>query len=424
MGNFVLKLRIAPVAQFAAIAALAAVAVLWVADAKAQDLRGLSQQDTLTGDWGGFRSELEEKGVSIGLNYTFDLNGNPFGGVDQGVTYAGLGTLETEFDFGKLLGVEGLTLFAAGAWAHGQDLSANKIGNLFTVQEIFSGRSVRLAQLYLQQSMADDAVSIALGRLATGDDFATADIFGNYVNVAVNGNPAATFINIPSFTAAPSAQWGVRGRANLPHGLYLAGGAYNADPAVQDDDNNGVDFRFNPGEGVLFAAEAGIETSFGDAANPLPGTFSAGLLVDTSDYAFLDESGGETSSNLGFYAIAVQKAFNEAEDPEQGLTPWLALTVNPNDDINTLPVTVNAGAVYHGLIPGRDEDATAVGLFYGSFSDDLAGQSFEMVLEANHRFQIAPWLYVTPDLQYVINPGGFDTVANALVLGMEASIDF
>jgi carbohydrate-selective porin OprB len=38
-------------------------------------------------------------------------------------------------------------------------------------------------------------------------------------------------------------------------------------------------------------------------------------------------------------------------------------------------------------------------------------------------FQPTPYIYLTPDLQYVINPGGTD-IPNALVLGFEAGFTF
>ena len=62
-------------------------------------------------------------------------------------------------------------------------------------------------------------------------------------------------------------------------------------------------------------------------------------------------------------------------------------------------------------------------MYYGRFSDELQGQSAETVVEANHRFQVAPWLYVTPDFQYVIRPDGRSDVDDAAVFGSEIGID-
>ena len=46
------------------------------------------------------------------------------------------------------------------------------------------------------------------------------------------------------------------------------------------------------------------------------------------------------------------------------------------------------------------------------------------MVEANHRFQLTPWLYVTPDFQYVIRPNGQSDIDDAAVFGGELSIAF
>jgi porin len=109
---------------------------------------------------------------------------------------------------------------------------------------------------------------------------------------------------------------------------------------------------------------------------------------------------------------------------EQGLTPWAAFTFAPLQRVNTLPLFAAAGLVWQGLFPGRDDDTSNLGAYYGRFSDDLSDRRFETVVGLNHRFQVAPWLYVTPDLQYVIRPGGSDQEPDALVIGAEIGVDF
>src|SRR6185369_9082708 len=39
--------------------------------------------DTLTGDWGGYRTKLENKGVELGATAILDAQGNPTGGVNR-----------------------------------------------------------------------------------------------------------------------------------------------------------------------------------------------------------------------------------------------------------------------------------------------------------------------------------------------------
>ena len=80
-------------------------------------------------------------------NYTTDLLANPIGGARQGFAYAGNLEASLDFNLERLLGLKGSGFFIAASWASGRDLSDRKIGNLFTVSQVFQGQSVRLAQV-------------------------------------------------------------------------------------------------------------------------------------------------------------------------------------------------------------------------------------------------------------------------------------
>ena len=380
-------------------------------------------QDTATGDWGGLRTRLENAGIDPELNFTADILGNPVGGLRQSAAYAGLWYGSTTFDLETLAGINGLSLYVAGAWAQGRDLSGDDIGNFFDVAEAFNGDALRLSELYLEQSLFNDRLNIAVGRLSAGDDFAVTDSYGHYVNSAVNGNPTGILANVPSFTTPPFAQWGARATVKPRDDTYVSVALYNADADVQRDSAHGLDFTFNPWDGVLAVAEVGFNPNTSDGASGMPGYYAVGGYYDSSSYTFLDNSNRTRDGNYGFYAIAEQMVFRERAGSPEGLTLWGTVTVNPDDAINTLPVGLFGGATYQGLLPGRPDDVTAFGISYGAFSDDLPGQNYELVLELNHSFQFGEWLYVTPDVQYVINPNG-GGIPNALVAGVEASIDF
>ena len=156
-------------------------------------------------------------------------------------------------------------------------------------------------------------------------------------------------------------------------------------------------------------------------------------MSTAATFDFLDGSGRTRGGNDGFYLLVDQMVYREGgprsdqgsdEGRAQGLTPWAALTLAPDQQINTIPFSAAGGLVYRGLLPGRDDDLTALAVYYGGFSDRLQDRSAETVVEANHRFQLAPWLYLTPDFQYVIRPNGQSDIDDAAVLGGEIGIDF
>lgn len=138
----------------------------------------------------------------------------------------------------------------------------------------------------------------------------------------------------------------------------------------------------------------------------LPDTYYFGGFYSGADYKTL--SGDETrKGNYGFYFEAQQMSYRYGgSGSDIGLTPWFGITYSPQQSINQLTLFVLAGAVYHGLIPGRGDDNLALGYYYGKLSSSLPGGSGEKVLELDYTWWETPWLGITPDLQYVFNPGG------------------
>jgi porin len=192
-----------------------------------------------------------------------------------------------------------------------------------------------------------------------------------------------------------------------------------------EDDRKGVDFALDPEDGVLAIAEAGCRRNQGGGDPGLPGNVTLGGYYDSRDYQSFTDPDEERAGNYGLYLLLDQMVYREGgAGSEQGLTPWAAFTFAPLQRVNTLPLFAAAGLVWQGLFPGRDDDTSNLGAYYGRFSDDLSDRRFETVVELNHRFQVAPWLYVTPDLQYVIRPGGSDQEPDALVIGAEIGVDF
>ena len=128
------------------------------------------------------------------------------------------------------------------------------------------------------------------------------------------------------------------------------------------------------------------------------------------------------------FAERRQQAYHQQNtmplDRPKGLTVWGTAVLAPQENINVQTYELVAGLVYQGLPPNRNRDATAFCFVLGHFSPDLLGQGNEMVLELNHRFQMGPWVYITPDIQYVINPNGQRNIGDSLVLGVETSFNF
>ncbi|MFO1113501.1 MAG: carbohydrate porin, partial [Rhodospirillales bacterium] len=105
----------------------------------------------------------------------------------------------------------------------------------------------------------------------------------------------------------------------------------------------------------------------------------------------------------------------------------------PDEDKNTFPYFVSGGLIYEGLFDSRPKDKAGLAVASGFYSSDLRDaqrdadvrrQYAETILEVNYQVQFTQYFYVRPDIQYVIDPSGYDNIDNALVLGFEAGVTF
>ncbi len=381
-----------------------------------------AKKEYFTGNWGGSREILMDKGIDIfGFYYTTVL-GNPIGGRAKGLSYAGLLDVFINLDLEKLVGLEGSSFRISGYWSSGRSLTEDFIGNFFNVSSAFNGDSVGLYQFYFEQSLFDDILNIALGRLATGDDFMTSPIFYNFVSLAFDQNPVSIFFNIPSFTANPTSTWGLRAKIAPLKEFYAMFGVYDSNPATGRIRFRNFEPSFN-GEGLIIG-ELGFSVNKRRDSDGLPGNYKIGAYYDTSDFALLSDPEAKRSGNYGFYLLMDQMIYSEGgAGSDEGLTPFATFTLAPSNDINTFPFFFSTGMVYEGLFPSRDTDTTSFGFSYGNVSKELIGQDFEVLMELTYIFNITPWLSVQPDIQYVIHPGGSSETSNALVIGFALDVN-
>jgi porin len=121
-----------------------------------------------------------------------------------------------------------LRLDISGVWRSGSNLSAKDIGNAFNASNIFSGETLRLYAIALEQSLLDERLDIRVGRFGAGDDFLASPLYTNFVNAAFNSNPGSIPINIPSFPSYPIATWGLQVKALALEQLSIMGGSMTA----------------------------------------------------------------------------------------------------------------------------------------------------------------------------------------------------
>jgi porin len=186
-------------------------------------------------------------------------------------------------------------------------------------------------------------------------------------------------------------------------------------------------------DGVVGQLELGFRVRLG-GARALPGSYRLGAFVDGRQRPVFGESDPVTGApsfergHPGVYASFDQLAFREAPESEQGLSLFARLGWA---DPDTSPVAWfwSLGLQYRGLLPGRDEDVLGLGSYQAIGSGDLrrAGDARfdrETGVELYYRIGLLPWLALTPDVQYVVDPGATGRDADAVVAALRFRMSF
>ena len=424
--------------------------VLQARDEAAVQPGGFNRADHMTGDWWGHREHLFEVGVEVFAFYNSILNGNVAGGIHpRHATYVDDAWLGVKFNLEKLFGWQGSLFVVSAINRNGDDLTTKYIGSIYSTQQSVGGQRPFLYQVYLQQKVFDDKVTLKLGRFSASDDFNASPFYGYSLNNGINGDIRNVLFDT-RFSAYPFAVWAAAVFYDPSATFNVKLGIYQTSDDMFENDDNGLNWGIEGSDGYTAIAQFGWSPQFwkrplyapgvsrdnGKTGVPvlkgLPGHYWIGFTFSEWDLyqRFL---GGFEDHSYGFYANADQMIFQEAPGSDQGLYLFLASGYYPQKSISIVPFQVNAGLNYKGLFPGRNNDRTMLHFIYGDLSRNYArsvhvpGGHFaesEKVLEVAHRFQVTPWSYFQPDIQYVIDPGGTSDIPDAVVIGAQMGVTF
>jgi porin len=381
---------------------------------------------TIDGNWSGYRRTLADRGIVFSGTTVVDMQGNASGGRSRGFAAADASLLALDTDLEKLGGIKGLLFHAEFVANAGQNLSAKNIGNVLQVGTAFAQPGYYLGQMYVQQKLFNDKFTLQVGRMTTANNFASLPVFADYVSLAVNPIPISLTNNTIYFTSLPAVEWTGVGTLALTRSTSIAVGIYgtNLPSGLPVASQHGLDFSFDGSGGPMEVAQVTYYLNQASDESGLPGTYYVGGFYSGADYEVLPD-GGRRRGDYGFYLEGQQMIYRYGgPGSDTGLTPWLSITYNPQQTINQLPLSVLVGAIYHGLIPGRGDDTLGLGFYYGKLSTALAAATGEKVLEFDYTLWATPWLGITPDFQYVLNPSGGSSSRNATVPGLQVQVLF
>ncbi len=374
--------------------------------------------DALTGTWNGYRTRLEDRGVSIHFGFWGDVFQNVRGGANTAdMDFMHVESLNFTFDTEKLFGLKGGTFFI-DLQHIGGDNPSNNIGDWQWVSNIAGDRRDQVAEFWYEQKLMDDKVRIKLGKIDATYEFDVSDVAGSFLNASSGLSPTTA-----GFTTYPDPAFGIVGEYVPCDAFYVRGGVF--DGAGQEGKTLGDDGArtlFSGPADLFFIAEIGSNWTLHD----LPGKAAIGVTYHNGTFDRFD--GGTEDGAASVYLVAehmLNKEDSEDEEDEQGLSVFVRAGLTDGD---TQDVTyhLGGGVVAVGLIDGREDDSTGVALNLVGFSNESAANfgGDELNIELYYQIQVTDYFSITPDVQYIVNPSGDDSLDDALALGMRFTLEF
>ncbi|MCK9689461.1 carbohydrate porin [Scleromatobacter humisilvae] len=399
------------------------------------------------GDWGDIRSRLADEGVNFDFDYVGELAHNASGGTEQLTRYSDQWMFGNTLDLSKLMGWKGGTLQTTITDRNGRNLGADaNIGNNMLLQEVY-GRSQtwHLTQFWLNQTLADGSLQIKAGRMTMGEDFANFSC--DFQNLTFCGSQPGNIVS-GYWVNWPTSQWATRLKYQTSQQSYIQIGAYQVNPRYLDDAytrHHGLSLDNPSGTtGTMIPLEA----AWLPTLDGRPGSYKVGIWYNTSDGNDLYDdvnrnprgvTGMDPLRRDGQFGAYVNFQQQMSGAPgERGATTFLNIS---QADRNTARVDgqISMGAQYLGPFDrSRDAIGAAIGAThnnarYASFVRQnnlrtgqrvVAGSGYEYVTEMYYSWSPAPSIYLRPNLQYILHPGGSDQNKNAFVIGLKSGLTF
>lgn len=351
-------------------------------------------------------SDDEEKTPALKFNasYKGDFVSNLNGGIETGSTYLGLADLFLELNTESAKLWKGGTFMLHGANTHGGEPSADLIGDFQVVSNIEAGNHTFLYELWYSHQFGNVHATIGLQDLNV--EFAASDFGALFLNSSfgvhsiIADNVAAPIF--PLTSPGITICWDVSNRFNLKTALY------KGSPVDFDRNPYNVEWDLNHLSGVLWVSEANFHCSENQNCTEIL-KFGAFFHQHSNEGT---PASAELEYDYGFYAVGDHN-INPIREDGKGLSIFYQLGISPrNDNVAYL----GTGIHYCGLFSKKAADTIGLAMARGIMAKEAAKD--ETTIELTYKFQLSKFMYLQPDLQYVIHPAGTDVELDNAFVGL------
>ncbi len=346
--------------------------------------------------------EKTNESLCFGATYTGDLVTNIKGGIKNGTAYLGMATIYTGFDTAKAKWWKGGDAFVKLANTHGDEPTANLVGDFQGVSNIEAGNLTWLYELWYRQRFGNLSVTVGLQDLNV--NFAADECAAGFTNSSF-GIHSSIADNIPS-PIFPLTALGVNLNWDISPSMVLKMAVFDGTPDDLENNPYNVHWQLSREQGVLTVGELQLNRSL--LANKRGNYKIGGYFHQHSD------SINEEQQNGGIYFAGNQQIAEKIDIFSQiGLSP------KQNNHNHYYSI----GLKYSDVFKNRPDDYMGMAVAYAGIDSNPNGG--ETVIEIIYQCQICSNIYIRPDIQYIVNPAGTDLkLENALVAMVRFGVEF
>lgn len=380
------------------------------AEKKTEALDNWLNGNYMTGDWNGYRTKLEEHGITVGTRLLNSPYGKTRGGLSNVRRVSGYNLLNVDatLDTEKMGLWKGGTAYILYQHKTGMGLTQNYMGDYQIFDSYDYHEMSQITEAWYKQQWKEGKYSLKVGQQDVNVDFGCAKRGLDFANLSFSVIPTVLMPTYPFTAFGSTGTVALNDKVTLKSGIFLKNRSPFSISEVETKTNiKGLPGRFMTGYWYYSKDTTALTGGLDDNGNPGLKTYG---------------------SNYGVYQCFDQMIYKEKKDDQkddQGLSLFGQVGFSP-ENRNDVDRYFGTGLSYKGLISKRDKDITGIGMAMVGFSrrlnniDGRMGE--ETALECFHRIQVTPWLYLQPDVQFIFRPSGIQKSSTAI--GMRTLITF